>query len=123
MTDEPLTLPFESFWGWMVTHPNCILRASTPEAIVYDDEDYHWHFATEGPETLLIQVIRGKRLVAELFVLPEQVSYVQGFAGEQEGEYVFELISESETDRVASYSFVMTHGYETEEGFTPARVH
>ena len=28
--DDPTTLPFESFWTWLSSHPNCILRAGTP---------------------------------------------------------------------------------------------
>lgn len=121
--DEPLTLPFEQFWGWLVTHPNCILRAGTPEAVLYDDEDLHWHFATEAGTTLLIQLVRGKRLSGELLVEPEQISYVQGYTGDREGEFVFECVMESEVEQVAAYFFVLTHGYETEGDFTPARVH
>lgn len=123
--DEPLTLPFETFWSWLVTHPNCVLRAGTPEAILYDDQDLHWHFAAENDQTLLVQVIRGKRLMGELLLEPEHVAYVEGAAGEREDEYVFELVTETESDRVASYFFVLTHGYDGEqtEPHTPSRVH
>lgn len=123
--DEPLTLPFETFWSWLVTHPNCVLRAGTPEAILYDDEDLHWHFAAESTQTLLIQVIRGKRLMGEILLEAEHVAYVEGAAGEREDEYVFELITESENDRVAAYFFVLTHGYDGEQAqpHTPSRVH
>lgn len=113
--EEPLTLTFETFWTWVVAHPNCILRAGTPESVLYDEEDFHWHFAAEGPHTLLVQVIRGKRLVGELLVEPEQVAYVQGAAGDREDEFVFELVAESEDDRVVSYFFVLAHGYDVEE--------
>lgn len=123
--DEPLTLPFETFWSWLVTHPNCVLRAGTPEVILYDDEDLHWHFAAESAQMLLIQVIRGKRLIGELLLEPEHVAYVEGAAGERDDEYVFELITETESDRVASYFFVLTHGYDGEQAqpHTPSRVH
>lgn len=123
--DEPLTLPFETFWSWLVTHPNCVLRAGTPETILYDDEDLHWHFAAEGAQTLLIQVIRGKRLMGEILLEPEHVAYVEGTAGDREDEYVFELVTETESDRVASYFFVLTHGYDGEQAqpHTPSRVH
>lgn len=120
---EPLTLPMDQFWSWVVTHPNCILRAGTPDAVLYDDDDLHWHFASEGPHTLLVQVIRGKRVMGEVFVDPEPVAYVVGSPGDQEGEFVFELIVETEKDRVMAYFFVLTHGYENEEDFTPGRVH
>jgi len=123
--DEPLTLPFETFWSWLVTHPNCVLRAGTPEVILYDDEDLHWHFAAESAQTLLVQVIRGKRLMGEILLEPEQVTYVEGSAGERDDEYLFELVSETETDRVATYFFVLTHGYDGEQAqpHTPSRVH
>lgn len=120
---EPVTLPFDTFWNWLMTHPNCILRAGTPEAVLYDDEDLHWHFAAEGAGTLLVQLIRGKRLVGEMFVDPEHVSYVQGGDGEVEGEAAFELVSESESGRMTVYFFVLTHGYEAPGSFTAARVH
>jgi hypothetical protein len=122
MDDQP-TLPFETFWAWLLGHPNCIVRAGTPEAILYDDEDLHWHFAQEEPGTLLVQVLRGKLLVGELLLAPDQVAYVQGLAAEREEEYVFELITETESDRFASYFFVLSHGYDVEGEFTPSRVH
>lgn len=122
--NEPFTLPLESFWSWLVTHPNCILRAGTPDAMVYDDDDLHWHFATEGPDTLLVQVIRGKRLIGEILVQHEAVSYVQSQPGETEGEFVFELITESEKDHLPLYFFVLAHGYdEADQDLGPGRVH
>jgi len=120
---EPVTLTFEDFWSWLLEHPNCILRAGTPETVVYDDDDLHWLFANEN-DYLVVQVLRGKRLMGEILVDPEPVTYVEGQSGDQEGEFVFELISESERDRVANYFFVLAHGFEDEkEGHSPARVH
>ena len=122
---EPTTLSFDAFWSWLVAHPNCILRAGTPEAVLYDDDDLHWHFASEDAETLLIQVIRGKRFVGELLIRPEQVTYVQGQDAERDGEYSFEAIAETESERFAAYFFVLTHGYDEEEQTSPrqGRVH
>ena len=122
---EPVTLPFDAFWSWLVTHPNCILRAGTPEVVIYDDDDLHWHFAAEDPETLLVQVLRGKRFVGELLIRPEQVSYVQGAPAEQENEYSFEAIAETERDRFAAYFFILTHGFDEadESTFSEGRVH
>jgi hypothetical protein len=116
-------LPFDVFWSWLANHPNCILRAGTPEAIVYDDDDLHWHFGAEGEGTFVVQVLRGKRLIGELLVEMEQVAYVEGTAGKQEGEWVFELISETESERVAAYFFVLAHGYEVEAAVPHGRVH
>jgi hypothetical protein len=122
LDDQP-TLPFETFWSWLMGHPNCILRAGTPEAVLYDDEDLHWHFAQEGPETLVVQVLRGKLLVGELLIAPDQITFVQGAAGDRESEFVFELITENDNDRFVSYFFVLVHGFDEESEFTPIRVH
>jgi len=32
------TLSFQAFWTWLQAHPNCILRAGTPEVVLYDDD-------------------------------------------------------------------------------------
>jgi hypothetical protein len=105
------TLAFEKFWGWLQIHPNCIVRAGTPDMVVYDDQDLHWHFAADG-DSQLVQVMRGKNMLAEIAVMPTDIGYVQGVAGEVEDEYIFELISETETNRVAAYHFVLSHGFD-----------
>ena len=120
--DPPFTLPFDMFWQWLTSHPNCILRMGTPEVVIYDDEDFHWSFVTYEGGSFGVQVLCGKRFIAELVVEHEPVSYVQGVAGDVEGEFVFELISETETDRSVEYFFVMAHGFEDEES-PPGRVH
>jgi len=114
------TLPFDTFWGWVQAHPNCIIRAGTPESVLYDDDDLHWHFTVEGTDTFLVQLQRGKKLVGEIVVLPADVAYVQGVSGEED-EYVFELISETQADRMAAYHFVLSHGYDAHERLTPGR--
>jgi hypothetical protein len=120
--DTYATLPFDQFWKWLVAHPNCIVRAGTPDSVLYDDDDLHWHFATERPGELLIQLVRGKRLVAEMFIKASQVTFVQESVGDKEGEYLFEIVSESDKDRGASFHFVMAHRYEPEEA-SPRGVH
>ena len=121
--DEPHTLTFPIFWSWIVTHANCILRAGTPETVIYDDEDLHWHFAAEGPDTLVVQILRGKRLVGELLLAPDQISHVEGQATEEPGEYVFELVAAGDSDPIAAYFFVLTHGWDEDSASTPTRVH
>jgi len=121
--EPPFPLPFQSFWNWLIEHPNCLLRAGTPEAILYDDEDLHWNFAAEGDGRLLIQVLRGKRLAGELLLDPEQVTYVEGVPSEVEGEHLFELISETPSNRVATYFFALVHAYEDEREPDHGRVH
>ena len=122
MEHAATTLPFEGFFTWLQSHPNCILRAGTPEAVLYDDDDLHWHFAAEGSDTMVVQLLRGKQLVGELLVSPGDVAYVQGVAGEDD-EFVFELISETETDRVAAYYFVLSHGYDAQNTSSGRAVH
>ena len=117
------TLSFQVFWDWIVLHPNCILRAGTPEAVIYDEQDLHWHFGTENSDTLIVQVIRGKRLMGELLVQPEQVTYVQGFEGAHEDEHIFELVSETEKQRLACYFFVLSHGFDDDGIGETGRVH
>jgi hypothetical protein len=121
--ETPFTLPFATFWSWLMSHPNCILRAGTPEAVLYDDEDLHWHFAAEGEHTLLVQVLRGKTLLGELLLEPSQVSYVQLVPPERPDEHTFELMSDVETEPFTAYFFVLTHGWEEETLHSPGRVH
>jgi hypothetical protein len=123
--EAPFTLPFETFWPWLMTHPNCILRAGTPETVLYDDDDLHWHFAAEGDQVLLVQVLRGKRLVAELLLDPEQIAYVQAVLPERENEFPFELVAETEQERFAAFFFVLVHGWDEEEerALSTGRVH
>ncbi len=121
--DAPYTLPFDRFWGWLIGHPNCIVRAGTPEAVLYDDDDLHWTFGIEDDHTLLVQALRGKRLVGELLVEGDQVSYVEAVPQDHADEHVFELISETEADRFAAFFFVLTHGFDPEDAPTHPRVH
>lgn len=117
------TLSFEDFWEWIVLHPNCILRAGIQNSVIYDDEDYHWHFAQDDPDAFLVQVVRGKRLVGEFVVSREKVAYVQSVAGDQEGEVLFEAIAAEEAETPLVCFFVMSHGFDVEMGETPHRVH
>jgi len=102
------TLSFDAFWTWLQAHLNCIQRVATPDAVLFDDDDLHWYL---GPvdEAIVAQVIRGKRLMGEIIIDPERVAYVQSLGEDRAGEYVFEAVSETETERLAAYTFVLTH--------------
>ena len=123
-TATPLaTLSFDKFWTWLQAHPNCILRAGTPEAVLFDDDELHWHFGAAGDaegDTVLVQVIRGKRLMGELLLAPADVAYVQAEPLDGE-EFLFELITENASARMAAYHFVLSHAYDEEEPVTPGR--
>ncbi len=113
-TSVAFTLPFTKFWTWLGQHPNCILRAGTPEVVLFDDDDLHWHFTTDDDGTLLVQLVRGKKLLAELAIAPQEVTWVQVEPGEGE-EVRFELQGEGDDAGVAAYHFVMSHGYDEED--------
>jgi len=123
--EPPYTLSLEAFWSWIVLHPNCILRAGTPEAVLYDDDDLHWYLGPESNDTLLVQLLHGKRAVAELFIDTGQVTYVQEVPGENQGEHLFELVSASGTgEPFTPWFFAMIHGIDEEQGIGEGgRVH
>lgn len=105
------TLSLDEFWTWLEKHPNCILRVSTPEVVLFDDDDLHWVFTVEDDETLLVQAVRGKRIAGEMFIRKADVTYVQIEPQEpQEEEFLFELVSENETSRMVAYQFALVHG-------------
>jgi len=120
----PYTLPFKLFWQWLLLHPNCIMRAGTPEATLYDHEDLHWQLLPEEEEGFVIQLVRGKRLMGELFLEPEQVSFVQVVGPNEHDEHLFELVSEAEQERYVVCYFALIHGFDVEDGeLPPGKVH
>src|SRR5690606_1905588 len=90
LTAVATTIQFDAFWRWLGGHVNCILRAGTTEAVLFDHEDFHWTIADEDDHTRVIQVARGKELVGELVVFPAEISYIQMEPSETEGEWLFE---------------------------------
>ncbi len=113
--ETSLQLSLKDFWAWLLRHPNCILRAGTPEVMVHDHEDFHWILWKDESDTRNVQIFRGKRPVAEFFVIEETVDFVRGFAGEVEGEFIFELIVMKGAESFVSYFFVMSHGLDEME--------
>lgn len=117
-----MTLTFETFWQWLLQHPNCILRAGSQSAIIFDDDDLHWSFAANDAG-VFAQLIRGKRLVGELAIDPHRVAHVQSLGEEPEGEWTFELVDERSTELVAAYFFVLSHGFDEEPAESDRAVH
>jgi hypothetical protein len=91
------------------------VRAGTPEVVLFDHDDFHWTLLAEDDTTRVVQLARGKELVGELVLFPTEIAYVQTEPGEQEGEFLFDCMIETESAREVAYHFVMAHPYETSE--------
>ena len=111
---DHVVIPFEKFWHWLQGHPNCILSAGTPDAVFYDQEEFHWHFDKEEDGTLLVQVLRGKQLVGELAITAGEIAYVEGDAKAND-EFLFECVMEGTEGPVTLYQFTLSHSYDPEE--------
>ena len=116
-----LNISFDEFWTWLLRHPNCIIRVGTPDVIFCDEADFHWLLWRDGPEVCNVQLMRGKRAVAEMIVIPEAVNIVRGFPADADGEFVFELLSLQGEESFVSYFFVMSHGPDEMDG--EGRIH
>ncbi|WP_428820825.1 hypothetical protein [Microbulbifer sp. MCCC 1A16149] len=116
------SLTLQDFWPWLADHCNCILRTGTPDSILYDDDDFHWRFTQENANTLLVQLVRGKRLIGEVFIEPDLVSSVRMTRGEKE-EVIFDLMAEADGQEQVLYYFVMAHGFDEPEPEVPVARH
>ncbi|MDP5208971.1 hypothetical protein [Microbulbifer sp. 2205BS26-8] len=81
-------IPFQACWLWLTEHSDCILRAGSIDTVVYDDD--HWCFTEEDACRLLVQVLRGKRPMTELFIEPAHIALVRMAPGES-GAFNFNL--------------------------------
>jgi hypothetical protein len=109
------TLTFDRFWRWILEHPNCVLRAGTADAILYDLDDLHWHFYEDPEHTPVIQLIRGKQLVAEILLDRRDILFVQvtpDSESEERGRFLFELIGGPKDDTYPICHFLIAHGLE-----------
>ncbi len=111
---DPVVLTFEKFWHWLQGHPNCILSAGTLDAILYDQEEFHWHFGKEEDGALLVQVLHGKQLIGELVITAAEIAYVEGDAKATD-EFLFECVMEGPEGPVTLYQFTLSHGYDPGE--------
>ncbi|HUK65554.1 MAG TPA: hypothetical protein VLV17_01915 [Anaeromyxobacteraceae bacterium] len=112
------TLAFDRFWRWLKRHPNCILRAGTVDAVLHDQEAFHWHLEEDADRSPLVQVISGKQLVAEVVLDVRDVLYVEATPeeGGEPGQYLFEVVGGSREEPYAVYHFLLAHGFEEEGG-------
>jgi hypothetical protein len=119
MRQKP-TQSFNDFWNWLHLHVNCIIRAGTPDAVLYDDEDLHWNLE-RWSESYVVQLMRGKRILGEFHMFPERISFIEEerIEGDREPEYQFSLMTEYEGQPVGAYIFVMSHSSSEESGAVP----
>jgi len=113
----PLTL--ERFWRWLSEHPNCVIRAGTPDSTLFDFEDYHWEFHEEEEGHAIAALIRGKNLVGELVIDKTSALFVQSsidVEAPQSGHWMFEIIGGGKDEPLPVAFFVMSHGLESAAG-------
>lgn len=117
--DKGTTLAFEKFWTWLRGHPNCILRAGTDEVWLYDQEEFHWHLEEDGKRGAGLQLLAGKRVIAELLIDLRDVLFVQSSPEEVEeggpkGATMFEIVVGNKEETYTAYHFVLAHPFEEE---------
>jgi hypothetical protein len=112
------SLTFDRFWRWLKRHPNCILRAGTPESFLYDHEDLHWHLEEDEERVPTVQLVQGKQILAELVVEVRDVLFVQVTPDPdgEAGQFLFELQGGGADEPYAAYHFVVAHGFEEDGG-------
>jgi hypothetical protein len=116
------TLQFDRFWRWLKRHSGCILRAGTPDAFLYDQDDLHWHLEEDEERVPTVQLVRGKQILAELAIEIRDVLFVQAVpdADGEPGQFVFELVGGAGEEPYAVYHFLLAHGFEEEASHRPA---
>jgi hypothetical protein len=110
------TLAFDRFWRWLKRHPNCIVRAGTPDSFLYDAEDLHWHLDEDEDRTPTVQLLRGKQMLGEILIEVREILFVQALPdpdGEQ-GQYVFEIVGGGGEEPAPLYHFVLAHRFDEE---------
>src|SRR5579871_6268983 len=116
--DTGTTLTIDGFWVWLKRHANCIIQASGQDAHLYDSDELHWHLSEEPDRMLAIQLILGKRLLAEILVPAPEVLFVQSTPDpedEQAERFLFELIGGPKEKAQPICTFLMAHGYDEQQ--------
>ncbi len=115
------TLTFDRFWRWLKRHPNCIVRAGTPDTTLFDQEDLHWHLEEDEERVPLVQLLRGKQLLGEIAIEVREVLFVQA-APDPDGEaghFLFELWGGGGDEPFAVYPVAMAHSFAEDGGHRP----
>ena len=108
-------LSFHVFWKWLKEHPNCLLRAGTADAALYDHDMVHWYLFEDEDRNPVVQLILGKTLMGEMVLDVQDVLYVQVTVERHEDDppvHLFEAMAGSASEAVPAYQFVLVHGME-----------
>jgi hypothetical protein len=106
------TVGFEAFWTWL-NASNCILAPAPPRRSSTTTTPLA--LRRRGPDTLVVQCVHSK-LVRRSWWRPP--AWRPGWRAKKTD--VFELISEA-SDRVVSYRFVLSHGYDAQSPVSAGR--
>ncbi|MBU8896731.1 serine/threonine protein kinase [Corallococcus sp. H22C18031201] len=112
------TLNFDAFWRWLQEHTNCILRCGSADTTLFDHDDFHWVLMEEERQHV-VQVLKGKSLVAEMVMAGREVTEVTLSADPEtgsEGHFLVELFGGPKEDPQVIYHFIMAHGMEPAAG-------
>ena len=116
-TAPPLT--FERFGRWLLDHPTCVVRAGSEQCLLLDHDDFHWDFLEEEDGHVIVQLVKGKALVAELIISRRDVQFVQASIDPENataGYWLFELIGGPKEDAFTVAHVLMSHGMEQQQG-------
>jgi hypothetical protein len=121
MTKEAQAAPltFDRFWRWLMDHPNCIVRVGSADSTLLDHDDFHWDFLEEDDGSAVVQLVKGKALVAELIIARRDILFVQASLDVEQaaqGFWLFELIGGPKDESFAVAHVLMSHGMEQTSG-------
>ena len=117
MSEPHSILVFERFWRWLIIHHNCIVRAGTDNAWLYDRDDLHWHLYEDEDGRRGVQLMRGKQVLGEFMLEAGEAGYVEAAPStEAEGHFEFQVLSGDEGHMHLVYHFVLAHGFDEETG-------
>lgn len=109
-------IAFNQFWKWLKEHPNCLLRAGTADAVLYDHENLHWYIYEDEDRNPVVQLIMGKTLLGEMILDVTNILYVQVSLERQEDDeppaHLFEIMAGSAEESWPAFHFVLVHGME-----------
>ncbi len=111
---EKNNIPFERFWRWLIEHPNCIVEAGSTTIALFDFEDFHWTLSQDEGRAV-VQMVRGKNLVAEMVLEPSELLFVQisiDSEGADRGHWIFEVMAGTREEPFVAAYFVLNHGFD-----------